>query len=119
MPPHRRVSGILQFTNLSLEILFGVTSFFSSFRNVRTAQSGMFHKVFIGGITRVTKGGEQLASILIEMKCPQHGLERFTIKVIKRFNIASDEITPKLRIKPRQGPDKQGIHWSQRKIRPS
>jgi len=50
-----------------------------------------------------TKEGEQLASILIEMKCPQHGLERFTIKVIKRFNIASDEITPKLKIKPRQG----------------
>jgi hypothetical protein len=57
----------------------------------------------LAGEPEYTKEGEQLASILIEMKCPQHGLERFTIKVIKRFNIASDEITPKLRIKPRQG----------------
>lgn len=57
----------------------------------------------MAGEPEYTKEGEQLASILIEMKCPQHGLERFTIKVIKRFNIASDEITPKLRIKPRQG----------------
>ena len=57
----------------------------------------------MAGEPEYTKEGEQLASILIEMKCPKHGLERFTIKVIKRFNIASDEITPKLRIKPRQG----------------
>ena len=57
----------------------------------------------MAGEPQYTKEGEQLASILIEMKCPQHGFERFTIKVIKRFNIASDEITPKLRIKPRQG----------------
>jgi hypothetical protein len=57
----------------------------------------------LAGEPEYTREGEQLASILIEMNCPQHGLERFTIKVIKRFNIASDEITPKLKIKPRQG----------------
>ncbi len=44
-----------------------------------------------------------MPSIIVEMKCPQHGFERFKIKVIKRFNIASDEIVPKLRRKPKQG----------------
>jgi hypothetical protein len=43
---------------------------------------------------------ERLASILIEMKCPRHGFERFRVKLIKRFNIASDEIIPKTRRKP-------------------
>jgi hypothetical protein len=41
-----------------------------------------------------------LASILIEMRCPKHGFERFRVKLIKRFNITSDEIIPKLRSKP-------------------
>lgn len=44
-----------------------------------------------------------LGSILVEMKCPEHGLERFEVKVIKRFNIASNEIKPKLRRKPTTG----------------
>jgi len=37
------------------------------------------------------------------MMCPQHGFERFRVKLIKRFNIASDEIKPKLRTKPTRG----------------
>jgi len=44
-----------------------------------------------------------LGNILIEMKCPQHGFERFQVKVIKRCNIASDQILPKLRSKPKSG----------------
>jgi hypothetical protein len=45
-------------------------------------------------------GRATLASILIEMKCPKHGFERFRVKLIKRFNITSNEIIPKLRRKP-------------------
>jgi len=41
-----------------------------------------------------------LPSILIEVRCPRHGFERFRVKLIKRFNITSDEIIPKLRSKP-------------------
>jgi hypothetical protein len=44
-----------------------------------------------------------LPSIIIEMKCPEHGLERFKVKVIKRFNIASNQIIPKFRTKPVKG----------------
>jgi hypothetical protein len=44
-----------------------------------------------------------MTSVIVEMKCPQHGFERFKIKVIKRFNIASDEIMPKISSKPRHG----------------
>jgi len=44
-----------------------------------------------------------LVSILIEMRCPQHGFERFRVKIVKRFNIASNEIIPKTISKPRQG----------------
>lgn len=44
-----------------------------------------------------------MASVLVEALCPKHGLERFKIKIIKRFNIASDEILPKFRTKPKNG----------------
>ena len=47
--------------------------------------------------------GLTLVSILVEMSCPRHGLERFKVRIIKRFNIASSEITPKLRSKPVRG----------------
>ncbi len=39
--------------------------------------------------------------VLVEMSCPQHGFERFTIKVVKRFNIPPNEIVPKFRVKPK------------------
>lgn len=42
-----------------------------------------------------------MVGVLVEMICPQHGFERFEIKVIKRFNITSDKIMPKLRSKGR------------------
>ena len=44
-----------------------------------------------------------MVSILIEVKCPQHGFERFRVKIIKRFNIASNKIMPKERSKPKHG----------------
>lgn len=37
----------------------------------------------------------------MELKCPQHGLERFKIKVIRKYNVKSDEIIPKFRTKPK------------------
>jgi hypothetical protein len=44
-----------------------------------------------------------LPSILIEMKCRTHGFERFRVKLVKRVNIGSDQILPKLRSKPSKG----------------
>lgn len=37
------------------------------------------------------------------MKCPEHGLERFQIKVVKKFNVRPDVITPKFRNRPTVG----------------
>ena len=50
-----------------------------------------------------TWGKATLGSILIEMKCRTHGFERFRVKLVKRFNIGSDQIVPKLRSKPTRG----------------
>jgi len=44
-----------------------------------------------------------MPSLLIEAYCPRHGIERYRIKVIKKFNIKSEEIIPKFRTKPTQG----------------
>lgn len=44
-----------------------------------------------------------LTSIWVEMKCPQHGLERFQIKIVKKFNIKTDIIVPKFRNRPTKG----------------
>jgi len=44
-----------------------------------------------------------LVSVLIEARCPKHGLERFKVKIIRRFNIAHDQITPKITKKPIRG----------------
>jgi len=48
-----------------------------------------------------------LQGLLVELACPKHGLERFTIKVIRRFNISPNEIMPKFRTKPK--PELSGI----------
>lgn len=39
----------------------------------------------------------------IEATCTEHGLERYKIKIIKKFNIPSDEITPRFRSRPKPG----------------
>ena len=44
-----------------------------------------------------------LVSFSVELHCPNHGLERFNIKVVKRPNISADAILPKLRKKPQTG----------------
>jgi hypothetical protein len=37
----------------------------------------------------------------VEIKCPEHGLERFKIKVIKKYNINPEIIQPKYRTRPK------------------
>ena len=44
-----------------------------------------------------------MGSLLITVRCPEHGLERFRVKVVKRYNIAADEIKPKIRSRPSPG----------------
>lgn len=44
-----------------------------------------------------------MASLLVEFKCPEHGLERFRIKIVKRFNMDPDTILPRFRTRPKAG----------------
>lgn len=46
-------------------------------------------------------GRGQLTAVWVEMSCPEHGLERFKIKVIKKYNVSKELIEPKFRTKPR------------------
>jgi len=39
-------------------------------------------------------------AVFVEMICPNHGLERFKIKVIRKYNIKRKEIIFKFRSKP-------------------
>ena len=42
-----------------------------------------------------------MTRILLEVACPKHGFERFSIKVVKRYNIPSRDIRPRFRkLKP-------------------
>jgi len=42
-----------------------------------------------------------LTAILVELNCPEHGLERFKIKIIKKYNVDRDIIALKFRKRPR------------------
>jgi len=42
-------------------------------------------------------------SILIELNCPRHGLERFKVKVIRKYNLKADLIVPQFRSRPKPG----------------
>ena len=44
-----------------------------------------------------------MASLWVEMKCPEHGLERFKIKIVRKFNMKPEEIIPKYRRRPTVG----------------
>lgn len=37
---------------------------------------------------------------MIEVNCPDHGLERYKVKIIKKYNIRNEEIKPKFRTRP-------------------
>lgn len=42
-----------------------------------------------------------MAVVWVELSCPEHGLERFKIKVIKKYNVNKELIAPKFRKRPR------------------
>jgi hypothetical protein len=42
-----------------------------------------------------------LVSLVIELNCPDHGVERYKVKIIKKYNIKNEEIMPKFRTRPR------------------
>jgi len=48
-------------------------------------------------------GEPEVASLLVEYNCPEHGLERFRIKIVKRFNMDPDTILPRFRTRPKAG----------------
>ena len=48
-------------------------------------------------------GEPKVASIMVEFVCPEHGLERFRIKIVKRFNMNPDTILPRFRTRPKAG----------------
>jgi hypothetical protein len=41
-----------------------------------------------------------MAGLLIEANCVEHGIERYKIKIIKKYNIDSEKIIPKYRTRP-------------------
>ncbi len=43
-----------------------------------------------------------MATFQIELRCPEHGLERFNIKVIKKYNVTPELITAKYRTRPKR-----------------
>jgi hypothetical protein len=45
--------------------------------------------------------GGKVASVLVELLCPEHGLERFKVKVIRKYNIDPDALAPKFRTRPK------------------
>ncbi|MDH5779310.1 MAG: hypothetical protein OEZ29_01795 [Candidatus Bathyarchaeota archaeon] len=44
-----------------------------------------------------------MVSLLVEFNCPEHGLERFRIKIVKRFNMNPNMMLPKFRTRPKAG----------------
>ncbi len=42
-----------------------------------------------------------MAALWVEFRCPQHGLERFKIKVITKHNVNPNLIKPKFRTRPK------------------
>lgn len=58
-------------------------------------------------INQERRGTSLMAHIFIEMRCPEHGYERFKIKVIRKYNVSPNAIQPKFRTKPK--PDLSGV----------
>lgn len=42
-----------------------------------------------------------MANLWVEMSCPEHGLERYKIKIIKKYNVNPELIMPKYRTRPK------------------
>jgi hypothetical protein len=48
------------------------------------------------------RGGKETATFQVELRCPKHGLERFNIKIIKKYNVSPELIAPKFRTRPKR-----------------
>ena len=57
-----------------------------------------------------------MATFQVELRCPEHGLERFNIKIIKKYNVSPQLIATKFRTRPRR--EMSGIIVG-RKVSPS
>jgi len=42
-----------------------------------------------------------MTNLWVEMSCPEHGLERYKIKIIKKYNVTPELIMPKYRTRPK------------------
>ena len=42
-----------------------------------------------------------MTNLWVEISCPEHGLERFKVKIIKKYNVNPELIMPKYRTRPR------------------
>lgn len=42
-----------------------------------------------------------MTNLWVEFRCPEHGLERFKIKIIKKYNVNPEVIMPKFRTRPK------------------
>jgi len=42
-----------------------------------------------------------MTALWVEFRCPQHGLERFKIKIIRKHNVTPNLIKPKFRTRPK------------------
>jgi hypothetical protein len=50
---------------------------------------------------RSRRGRRTVASLMIEVNRPGSGIERYKVKIIKKYNIKHEEIMPKFRSRPR------------------
>lgn len=55
-----------------------------------------------------------MVRMLVELNCPEHGLERFKIKVVKRLNMPANTIMPKYGRRPK--PDALSCLWVGRSV---
>jgi len=46
------------------------------------------------------RGGCAVVSLIVELNRPNAGVERYKIKIIKKYNIKHEEIAPKFRSRP-------------------
>jgi len=48
----------------------------------------------------IRRGSALPPSLMVEATCPEYGMERYKIKIIKKYNISPEKIMPKYRTRP-------------------
>jgi len=49
------------------------------------------------------QGERKMYRMLLEVSCPKHGFERYSIKILKKYNIPSKDIAPRFsKLKPKE-----------------